>query len=133
MIYGVGTDILEISRIKMLLNKYGDRFARKILGQEEMCKYLICKAKVKERSIRFLAGRFAVKEALFKANKASAIQMPITWHTVQTLSSIHGKPVVIYSKLLKIWIEKNKLITHVSIAHDAEYVIAFVILENLTI
>lgn len=131
MIYGIGTDILQIVRIKIILDKYGDRFVKKILGPEEIKKYIFRKIKIKERGIRFLAIRFAVKEAFSKAIKIGMC-MPMTWSAVQTINADHGKPIVKYSGKLKTWIEKNQLITHVSISDEQEYVVAFVIVEQYT-
>ena len=59
MIYGIGTDICQIPRIEAALARHGDRFAQKILGPQEMEKYLARKAKNPVRGIRFVATRFA--------------------------------------------------------------------------
>ena len=63
MIAGIGTDIIRIDRIAAALERHGDRFAEKILGPQELEKYHRRKAKVEARGIRFLATRFAAKEA----------------------------------------------------------------------
>ena len=52
MIFGIGTDILKISRIEAVLGRHGDRFASRILGPEEMQKYLRRKQKVEARGLR---------------------------------------------------------------------------------
>ena len=62
MIYGIGTDVVEVSRIAEALNKFGDNFAKKILSEEEFL--IFQKNKIKEN---FLAKRFAAKEAFAKA------------------------------------------------------------------
>ena len=61
-ILGIGTDIVEIKRVKKIYNKYGDNFARKILSNDEFKKY-----KFSNKKISFLAKRFAAKEAIGKA------------------------------------------------------------------
>lgn len=63
MIYGIGTDIIRIPRIEAALARHGDRFAEKVLGPQELERYHRRKAKVEARGIRFLASRFAAKEA----------------------------------------------------------------------
>ena len=72
MIFGLGTDIIRIDRIAAAVARHGDRFAQRILGPQEMEKYLRRKAKVETRGFRFLATRFAAKEAFSKAIGLSA-------------------------------------------------------------
>lgn len=129
MIYGIGTDILQTSRIKAALAKYGDRFAERILGPEEMVKYLGRKAKVESRGVNFLATRFAAKEAFSKAI-GLGMRMPMTWRAMQTLNAPSGKPEVVCSGTLKIWMEQQGLTAQVSITDEAEYAVAFVIVEK---
>ena len=78
MVSGIGTDIIRINRIAAALARHGDRFAQKILGPQEMEKYLRRKAKVEARGLRFLATRFAAKEAFSKAI-GLGMRMPMTW------------------------------------------------------
>ena len=67
MIYGIGTDMILITRLKAALERHGDRFAEKILGPDEMKRYLHRKSKkvFESRGLRYLATRFAAKEAVF--------------------------------------------------------------------
>ncbi|WP_050465460.1 holo-ACP synthase [Herbaspirillum autotrophicum] len=129
MIYGIGTDILQISRLKATLARRGDRFAQKVLGPEEMEKYLRRKGKVEARGISFLATRFAAKEAFSKAI-GMGMRMPMTWRSVQILNAPSGKPVAVTSGSLKVWMEENGLTAQVSITDEAEYAVAFVIVEK---
>ena len=129
MIYGIGTDIIRISRIEAALARNGERFAEKILGPEELEKYRRRKAKVDVRGIRFLATRFAAKEAFSKAI-GLGIRMPMTWRTMQTLNAASGKPVAVTSGALKEFMEQNGLTAQVSITDEAEYAVAFVIVEK---
>ncbi|MDR0933604.1 MAG: holo-ACP synthase, partial [Burkholderiaceae bacterium] len=77
MIYGIGTDILQISRLRAALDRRGERLVRKILGPEEMQRYLHRKARVEARGLRYLATRFAAKEAFSKAI-GLGMRMPMT-------------------------------------------------------
>jgi holo-[acyl-carrier protein] synthase len=129
MIYGIGTDILQISRLKATLARRGDRFAEKILGPEEMLKYLSRKARVEARGISFLATRFAAKEAFSKAI-GMGMRMPMTWRAMQILNAPSGKPEVVCSGALKIWMEQQGLSAQVSITDETEYAVAFVIVEK---
>lgn len=129
MIYGIGTDIIQISRIEAALARNGDRFAEKILGPEEFDKYRRRKAKVEARGIRFLATRFAAKEAFSKAI-GLGMRMPMTWRAMQTLNAASGKPVAVASGALKEFMEQNGLTAQVSITDETDYAVAFVIVEK---
>lgn len=129
MIYGIGTDIIQISRVEAALARHGERFAEKVLGPEEMDKYRRRKAKVEARGIRFLATRFAAKEAFSKAI-GLGMRMPMTWRAMQTVNAPSGKPIVVTSGALKQFMEQNGLTAQVSITDEAEYAVAFVIVEK---
>ena len=129
MIYGIGTDILQISRLQAALQRNGDRFAGKILGPQEMEKYLRRKAKVEARGVRFLATRFAAKEAFSKAI-GMGMRMPMTWRAMQVLNAPSGKPVVVCSGALQEWMEEQGLSAQVSVTDEVEYAVAFVIVEK---
>lgn len=129
MIYGVGTDIIQISRIEAALARNGERFAEKILGPDELEKYRRRKEKVEARGIRFLATRFAAKEAFSKAI-GLGMRMPMTWRAMQTLNAPSGKPVAVTSGALKIFMEQNGLTAQISITDEADYAVAFVIVEK---
>lgn len=129
MIYGIGTDILRIDRIEAALARHGDRFAEKILGKEELEKYHRRKAKVEARGVRFLATRFAAKEAFSKAI-GLGMRMPMTWRAMQTLNAPSGKPVVVLNGELQQWMDAQQLCAHVSITDESDHVVAFVIVET---
>lgn len=129
MIYGIGTDIIQISRIEAALARRGERFAEKVLGPQELEKYHRRKAKVPARGLRFLATRFAAKEAFSKAI-GLGIHMPMTWRAMQTLNAPSGKPVVVVSGELKTFMESNGLTAQVTITDEADYAVAFVIVEK---
>ncbi len=129
MIYGVGTDILMISRVAAALDRHGDRFAERVLGPEEMQRYLHRKSRVEARGVRFLATRFAAKEAFSKAI-GLGMRMPMTWRAMQTLNAPSGKPTVVCSGALREFMEKNGLSAQVSITDESDYAVAFVIVEK---
>lgn len=129
MIFGIGTDIIQISRIEAALARHGDRFAGKILGPEELEKYRRRRDKVAVRGIRFLATRFAAKEAFSKA-MGLGMRMPMTWRAMQTLNAASGKPVVVTSGLLQAYMKERGLSAQVTITDEADYAVAFVIVEK---
>jgi holo-[acyl-carrier protein] synthase len=130
MIFGIGTDIIRIARIEAALARNGERFAEKILGAEELTKFRHRRAKAETRGIRFLATRFAAKEAFSKAI-GLGMRMPMTWRAMQTLNAPSGKPVVVTSGTLKTYMEENGLSTLVTITDEADYAVAFVIVEKV--
>ena len=130
MIYGIGTDILMISRVAAALARHGDRFAERILGPEEMIRYKHRKAKVEARGVRYLATRFAAKEAFSKAI-GLGIHMPMTWRAMQTLNAPSGRPVVVCSGALKEFMEQNGLSAQVTVTDESDYAVAFVVVEKL--
>lgn len=129
MIYGIGTDIIQIPRIEAALQRNGDRFAGKILGPQEMQKYLQRKSRVEARGIRFLATRFAAKEAFSKA-LGLGMRMPMTWRAMQTLNAPSGRPIVVVNQALEEFMKKNGLTAQVSITDEVDYAVAFVIVEK---
>ena len=129
MIFGIGTDILKISRIEAVISRHGDRFAARILGPEEMEKYQRRKQKVEARGLRFLATRFAAKEAFSKAIGLGK-RMPMTWRAVQFLNAPSGKPMVVTSGVLSEFMQARGLSAQVSLTDEAEYAVAFVVVEK---
>jgi holo-[acyl-carrier protein] synthase len=129
MIFGIGTDLIQISRIEAALARNGERFAEKILGPEEMAKFRLRRDKVEARGLRFLASRFAAKEAFSKAI-GLGMRMPMTWRAMQTLNAPSGKPIIVASGALEEFMQQNGLTAQVSITDEADYAVAFVIVEK---
>lgn len=129
MIYGIGTDICKIPRIEAALARHGERFAKKILGPQELEKFRARSAKNAVRGVRFLATRFAAKEAFSKAI-GLGLRMPMTWPAAQMLNHPSGKPMIVCSGVLAQFMEKNRLSAQVTISDEEEYAVAFVIVEQ---
>ncbi|HSL91222.1 MAG TPA: holo-ACP synthase [Candidatus Limnocylindrales bacterium] len=125
MIVGIGVDIVDVARVHGLLERYRDRFVRRVFTDAEN-RYANKSVKSAER----LAGRFAVKEAVLKAFGTGKSQ-GILWRDVETVPGPKGKPKVnLYGnagKYLKI-LNANQV--HVSISHDGGKAVAFVIIER---
>ncbi|MCC2958306.1 holo-ACP synthase [Massilia sp. IC2-477] len=129
MIYGIGTDIVQISRIEAALARSGPRFAEKILGPQELEKYHARSAKNPVRGLRFLATRFSAKEAFSKAI-GLGMRMPMTWRSAQMLNAPGGKPVIVCSGALEEFMRANGLSAQVSISDETDYAVAFVIVTK---
>jgi holo-[acyl-carrier protein] synthase len=129
MIYGIGTDIVQISRVQAALARSGERFAEKILGPEELVKYHARRAKNEVRGLRFLATRFSAKEAFSKAI-GLGMRMPMTWRSAQMLNAPSGKPTIVCSGALDEFMRTHRLSAQVTISDEADYGVAFVIVTQ---
>jgi holo-[acyl-carrier protein] synthase len=129
MIYGIGTDIVQISRVEAALARNGERFAEKILGPQELAKYHARRAKNELRGLRFLATRFSAKEAFSKAI-GLGMRMPMTWRSAQMLNAPSGKPIIVCSWALEEFMRDNRLTAQVTISDEADYGVAFVIVTQ---
>ena len=129
MIFGIGTDILKISRIEAVLGRHGDRFASRILGPEEMEKYLRRKQKIEVRGVRFLATRFAAKEAFSKAI-GLGMRMPMTWRSCEVSKLPSGQPSIVLHGPLKTWFEERNLQAHISVTDESDYAASFCVVEQ---
>ena len=125
MIAGIGADLVDIARIQTLLDRYGERFLRRVYTEAETA-YAMRGANKAER----LAGRFAVKEAVMKALGTGKSQ-GILWRDVETVRGRFGKPEVhLHGQAVK-WAKwRSGDSVHVSITHDGGKALAFVILER---
>ena len=128
-IYGIGTDIVQISRVEAALARSGPRFADKILGPEELVKYHARGEKNAVRGLRFLATRFSAKEAFSKAI-GLGMRMPMTWRSAQMLNAPGGKPVIVCSGALDEFMRANGVSAQVSVSDEADYAVAFVIVTK---
>ena len=129
MIYGIGTDIIQLSRIASAYARNGDRFAERVLGPDELAKFHRRRARHESRGLRFLATRFAAKEAFSKAI-GLGMRMPMTWRAMQTLNAPSGQPIAVCSGTLQEFMTRNGLSAQVSITDEADYAVAFVIVEK---
>jgi holo-[acyl-carrier-protein] synthase len=135
MIYGVGTDICDIRRIKASLDRHGERFAEKILSEAELAVWRARSKRWPERGVRYLATRFSAKEAFSKAI-GLGMTMPMTWRTCEIAklpfgAPQGGKPVIVLHGKLKDWFEARKLSVHISVTDETDYAASFCVVELL--
>jgi holo-[acyl-carrier protein] synthase len=116
MISGIGIDIIELKRIKTIIDRQ-PKFIQRILTENEL---LVFEKLSAERKTEFLAGRFAAKEAYAKAN-GTGIGNQLSFLDIEIQPDSFGKPQII---------TPNKKGVHLSISHSREYAVAQVVIEN---
>lgn len=125
MIYGIGTDIVEVSRIEQSLLRYGEAFAQRILNEREWLAYAQSKTQA-----RFLAKRFAAKEAFAKA-LGTGLRAPATFQNIGVTHDDLGKPVFDLAPELQAFLHgKGVCQQHLSISDEKALAAAFVVLEK---
>ena len=124
MIYGVGTDLIEIKRVERVLARFGERFAQRILCEPELKRF-----RAHKQPVAYLAKRFAAKEAFTKA-LGTGIHAPANWHGVWVINLKSGKPQLEFSdELQKLLKQKQIRHSHLSLTDEREIAAATVILE----
>ena len=129
MIYGIGTDICDVRRIRASVERHGDRFALKILSEAEFATWKARSARWPERGVRYLATRFSAKEAFSKA-VGLGMRMPMTWRLCEVGKLASGKPVIVLHGGLKAWCEARGLTAQVSVTDETDYAASFVVVEQ---
>jgi holo-[acyl-carrier protein] synthase len=131
MIYGIGTDICDIRRIRASLEKHGERFAQKVLSDNEMQTYRARSERWPERGVRYVATRFSAKEAFSKAI-GMGMRMPMTWRLCEVAKLPSGQPTLVLHGVLKEWFEAKGLSAHVSVSDESDYATSYVVVETHT-
>ena len=128
-IYGIGTDICDIRRIRAAWERHGDRFAQKILSETEMNLFHARTARWPDRGVRYLATRFSVKEAFSKAI-GLGMRMPMTWRLCEVGRKPSGQPTIVLHGVLGDWCLARRLQAHVSLSDESDYATSYVIVEQ---
>jgi holo-[acyl-carrier protein] synthase len=131
MIFGIGTDLVAIARIQTALARHGERFVSRILAVEEEAAYRRAHALHEpEVTARFIAKRFAAKEAFSKAY-GTGIGADVGWHDVRVNNDQLGRPVLTFSQHLQSKLDAAGVVAaHVSLTDEVEHALAFVVLER---
>jgi holo-[acyl-carrier protein] synthase len=125
MIFGIGTDIVEMSRMQKTWERFGEHFARRILMDEEMELFRQTK-----QPARFLAMRFAGKEATVKA-MGTGFAHGVWMRDVGITSNEWGRPLIIWSERGRKVCDRLGIGSgHVSLTDDAGLVLAFAVVET---
>lgn len=123
MIHGIGIDIVKVDRIRAAVEKWGERFLRRIFTGNE-----IAYSYQSKDPFRSLSVRFAAKEAFFKA-LSSGEALHFTEIEVQNRSD--GKPFLTVTGKTADFLRNNSLnCVHLSLSHEKEYGVAFVVIEK---
>ena len=124
MIFGIGTDIVEYKRIETMWLRYGVRFAERVLSERELPEL-----HSHAHQARFLAKRFAAKEAFSKA-VGSGLRHPVSLRRISVTHDGLGKPVLQFDEELRIYLAQLGINGHhLSISDERDMIVAFVVLE----
>jgi holo-[acyl-carrier-protein] synthase len=129
VIYGIGTDICDIRRIRASLERHGERFAGKVLSEAELATWRARSARWPERGVRYVATRFSAKEAFSKAI-GLGMRLPMSWKLCEVGKLASGKPVLVLHGGLKDWCEARGLTAQVSVSDESDYAASFVVVEQ---
>jgi holo-[acyl-carrier protein] synthase len=124
MILGIGADLASVKRIEDALFRHGDRFLHRILREDEVTEY----AQTKQPA-RFLAKRFAAKEAFSKA-WGTGIGAELGWHDVAVGHDARGKPLIAPSARIREAMAAQSVSAHITLTDEADHALAFVVLET---
>jgi holo-[acyl-carrier protein] synthase len=128
MILGIGTDIVDARRIQAVMDRYPDKFAKRIFSDAEMTA-----AKKASNQASYFAKRFAVKEAVYKALSVSGVS-GCGWCEAETLSAPNGAPMVNLTGRCKTALETMtpdgyKADLSVSLSDEPPYALAFIVIS----
>lgn len=124
MIVGIGTDIVQIARIKAALDRLGERFAQRILTSTEMLRW-----QQQGQSAPWLAKRFAAKEALAKAMGTGIGKL--SFQDIEVLRLESGAPALqLHGYGLTLQTQKQISAMHISLSDEQDAALAFVVLER---
>lgn len=126
MIYGIGTDIIHVDRIKILSDEYSDSFFKKVFTPSEYEEAI-------SRPFPFtkFCTIFAAKEAVYKALNGGGDSISLDFPSIEILSDKQtGKPIVCLHGDCRCHAAKHGLTVKVSVSYDTEYAVAYAICEN---
>jgi holo-[acyl-carrier protein] synthase len=124
MIYGIGIDVIEPRRVERLLEKYGERFARRVLTSLEWPAYL-----KSVKPVLFVSSRFAAKEAFSKA-MGTGFRYPVTLQCISVVQNRAGKPSLAFHPNLERLVASRGIVGHhLTISDEASLACACVVLE----
>lgn len=129
MIYGIGTDVCDVRRIRSSVERHGERFASKVLSEDELKTWKSRSARWPERGLRYLATRFSAKESFSKAI-GLGMRMPMTWKLCEIANERSGKPVIVLHGELKTWFESQGLQAHITVTDETDYAASFCVVET---
>jgi holo-[acyl-carrier protein] synthase len=130
MIIGLGVDLCDVRRINAALERHGERFAQRILSDAELQTFRARMARWPERGPRYLATRFAAKEAFSKA-VGLGMRMPMTWRTCEVAKAASGAPSIVLHGALGEWFHAKRWRAHLTLTDEGDMAAAFVVVESI--
>jgi holo-[acyl-carrier protein] synthase len=125
MILGLGIDVVELSRIREVWQRHGERFARRILRESEVAYCL-----AQSDPVPSLAARFAAKEAVSKAF-GTGIGAELGWQDIEVVRQPSGQPAIcLHDGGARLLESRGGRVVHLSLTHSAVHAAAVAILEN---
>jgi holo-[acyl-carrier protein] synthase len=125
VIFGIGADLVEFARFEKLLARYGERLAGHMLSEDELPEYL-----GHADPARFIAKRFAAKEAFAKA-VGSGLRNPVSLRRISITHDDLGKPALKFDDVLRAHLAQLGITGHhLSISDERSMIVAFVVLES---
>jgi holo-[acyl-carrier protein] synthase len=125
VIFGIGVDIVEVPRVKRLLERYGERFAARTLAPAEWDGF-----RTSVQPALYLAGRFAAKEAFSKA-MGTGLRHPVSLTRIGVTHDALGKPrLQLHPDLELLLAQRGVIARHVTLSHEHSVACAFVVLEG---
>jgi len=125
VIFGIGTDIVRVARMQKNIERYGEKFAERILTPDELSEF-----RKESRQAHFLAKRFAAKEAAAKA-MGTGFRDGLMLHHIGVTHDAAGKPRLAFTDQAADFIQANRIIdVHVSLADEQDHAVAFVTLST---
>lgn len=125
MIYGVGTDIVRVARVRRSLERFGERFAARILTPSELHDF-----RSAAKPAHFVARRFAAKEAAVKA-MGTGFARGMRLRDIGVRHDERGKPLLVFDGAVAAFVQAQAIrAAHVSLSDEEDYAVAFVALET---
>ncbi|KJS64739.1 MAG: holo-ACP synthase [Serpentinimonas sp.] len=129
MIFGIGTDVCDIRRMRAALQRHGARLPQRVLGAQELPIWQQRSERSPERGLRYLATRFSAKEAFSKAI-GLGLRQPMSWRACEILNLPSGAPTLhLHGSLLQ-WFDSRNLRAHISLSDESDYATSFVVVEH---
>lgn len=125
MIYGIGVDLVKVARLENGLARFGEHYADRLLAPEEHPEFFTA-----ADPARFLAKRFAAKEAFAKA-AGTGLRHPLHLRSIAVTHTPLGQPGLRFHGDLETWLHQRGITAHhLSISDEQDHVVAFVVLEQ---
>ena len=117
-----GTDIIEIQRVKEMIDDFGEKTLNRIYTQKEIT---YCESK-KNAKYQHYAARFSAKEAVYKAISQYILKTEITWKDIEIITDSEGRPsITLHNEAQKL---EQLIKMDISISHCKQYAVAMVII-----